>query len=33
MWRALSRYYYLKTRRKVGSPIKRALKAARARFQ
>jgi len=37
MWRALSRYYshyyYLKLRSSVGRPIKRALKAAMARFQ
>jgi len=36
-WRALSRYYhrlyYFGLRRRIGSPIKRALKAARARFQ
>ncbi len=33
MWQALSRYYYVKLRRTVGPPIKRALKAALARFQ
>jgi hypothetical protein len=32
MWPPLSRYYYLKLRREVGSPIKRALKAALARL-
>lgn len=32
-WRALSQYYYLKLRRKVGPPVKRALRAAKARFQ
>lgn len=32
-WRALARHYYLKLRRKVGRPVKRALRAAKARFQ
>ena len=32
-WRALYNHYYVRARRKVGPPIKRALKAARARFQ
>ena len=31
-WRALSRHYYLKLRRKVGPPVKRALRAAKARL-
>lgn len=33
MWRALSQHYYMKVRRAVGPPIKRALKAAMAHFQ
>ena len=33
MWRALSRHYYLRLRRAVGQPVKRALQAARARLQ
>ena len=32
-WRALVRYYYLKLRRRVGPPVKRALRAAWARLQ
>jgi hypothetical protein len=31
MWRALSRHHYLRLRRAVGRPVKRALRAARAR--
>lgn len=32
-WRALAHHHYLRLRRKVGRPIKRALRAARARLQ
>jgi hypothetical protein len=32
-WRALSRHYYMRLRRKVGPPVKRALRAAWARLQ
>lgn len=32
-WRALSRHCYLRLRRNVGRPVKRALRAAKARFQ
>lgn len=33
MWRALSRHHYLRLRRAVGRPVKKALRAARERFQ
>lgn len=32
-WRSLAYYYYLKLRRRIGRPIKNALRAAAARFQ
>lgn len=33
MWRAMWRHHYLRLRRTVGRPVKRALRAARERFQ
>jgi surface carbohydrate biosynthesis protein len=33
MWRALSRYYHVRLRRRVGQPIKKALRAVRAHLQ